>query len=190
MANSLGEGFVRLTYTGSSGIHHAVIPVNFEGTPVAGVEPTFTQKGAGTIEAEQAVADLMAVVTPFYDDTTLFGLAEVYSVNPATEERTFIYGWNVGLTGDGTLVEVPLTMATMSFKTVAGGVYKFVMMEQGFGANQKRYPPFDDSPAREALAAYIVGSTSWIVGRDNTYPFAPLSFTVKTSDALRKRVGL
>lgn len=190
MANSLAEGFVRITYTGTNAPHHAIIPVNYAGTPVAGTMPDVTTKGGGTATVVDAIADFMAVYKAFFNGVTQFGLAEAYTVDPDTEERTFIWGWNIGDTGSSGVGRVPLSMGTLTFKTIAGGVLKLVFMEGVSNVNQKLFPPFELASAMDNMAEFITSDDSFIIGRDNAYAFAPISFTTKTSDALRKQEGI
>jgi len=190
MANSLSEGFIRQTYIGLSGVHHAVFPINFDGTPVAGVEPSFTQKDGGTIAAEAGYAALLSVYLDMFDGDTLFGLVEVYAVDADTEERTFIYGWDANTLGTNANPSRALSMDTLTFKTIGGGVLRVTAMEGIYNANTKLRPPFVDGEPVDALADYVISDDSILIGRDNTYAFAPISLTVKTSDALRKRMGL
>lgn len=190
MANSLSEGFARITYTGLSGIHHQMLPVNFSGTPVAGVEPTFTTKIAGTVAAETAISDWLDVFRAAFNTATLFGLVEIYAVNPTTEERTFIYGFDASRAGSSGDPSVQYSMGTMTFKTIGGGLLKIVAMEPVLGVNTKLYPPFFLGGILDDIQAFVVDGDSFIIGRDDDYSFAPISWTTKTSDALRKRVGL
>jgi len=190
MANSLSEGFARITYTGLSGIHHQMLPVNFSGTPVAGTEPTFTTKSAGTVAAEAAIGDWLDVYRAAFNTATLFGLVEIYAVNPTTEERTFIYGFDASRAGASADPSIRYSMGTMTFKTIGGGLLKIVTMEAVLGVNTKIYPPFVAAGILDNIQAFVVDNDSFIIGRDDDYAFSPLSWTSKTSDALRKRVGL
>lgn len=190
MANSLSEGFIRLTYSGPSGIHHAMYPVNYSGTPTPGVEPTLVQKDTTTVGAIAGFADFIAAFGILFNDDTLFGLAEAYTVDPDTEERQYIFGWDVNDNGSNASANVPLGMTTLTYKTTTGGVLKIVAMEPVFAVNQKIFPPYLVDSAQDVLTQYITGDNSIIVGRDDEYAFAPISLTSKTSDALRERVGL
>lgn len=190
MANSLSEGFARITYNGATGAHHAIVPINFAGTPVPGVAPSLTTKGATSVGAEVGIGEFLDVYRANFYSTTLFGLVEIYAVDPDTEERTFIYGFDASRAGSSGGVPVVLGMATTTFKTVGGGVLKIVMMESVSPVNTKFYPPFDEETPIGALVEYVVSDASIVIGRDDEVAFAPISFTSKTSDALRKRAGL
>lgn len=190
MANSLAEGFVRITYSNPWGSHHQILPVNFVGTPTAGVMPSFTTKDDGTVTMLDGMADYLAEFRKWFNDDTVIGLVEAYAVNPTTEERTFIWGYDAGLFGADGGANVQYGMCTLSFKTIAGGVLKLVFMESVKPVNTKVFAPFTVDSVQEDMAAFITGDESFIIGRDNAYAFAAIAQTVKTSDALRKRAGL
>jgi hypothetical protein len=190
MANSLSEGFVRITYTGTAAPHHQIVPINFDGTPTAGSEPSFTTKGAGTKLASVGIGEYLDAYLSYFNDDSQFALCEVYAVDPDTEERTFIWGMDLATSGTSPNSRVPLEMMTLSFKTVGGGSLRIVGMETIVGVNTVLQTPFpDDSPA-DIVSTYIVSADSIVIGRDNTYAFAPLRQKSKTSDVLRERAGL
>lgn len=190
MANSLAEGFIRQTYSGLSGIHHAVIPVNYAGVPVQGVEPDIVQKDGTEIPAITGFATFLTPYREIFETETLFGLAEAYAVDPDTEERNFLYSWNVAANGTSDNDSVELGIATMTFKTAKGGIIRLTAMESVFPVNQKFNAPYTGIADLLALSNYMVSNASIVIGRDNAYAFTPIATTVKTSDALRKRVGL
>lgn len=190
MTNSLSEGFIRQTYAWGNSVHHAIFPINFAGTPTPGSSPTLTTKSGGTVSFEDGLADLLAVYKRFFNATTIFGLAEIYAVNPTTQERTFIYGLNAALTGSDPSANVHLGMATMSFKTIAGGLLKMTFMEGVLPVNTAGRPPWVVDSREDAITDYLCGDDGIVVGRDDSYPFSSIAIHIKTSDALRKREGL
>lgn len=190
MDTRLSEGFIRQTYKGDSGVHHSIFPINFSGTPTPGTEPILSQKDGTTVSAITGYADFLSHWLKAFDADTLFGLAEAYAVDPETGEGTFIFGWDVADNGAAAGSSVTLAQATFTYKTIGGGLVKLVAMEGIFGVNQKLVAPFAVDSVAAELAAYMSSGDAIIIGRDNTYAFAPISLTVKTSDALRKRVGL
>lgn len=190
MANSLSEGFVRTTYTGITTVHHAIIPVNFDGTLTPGVQPSVTRKDATTVAIETGFQEFLDAFGEGFNDDTLFGLCEAYSVDPDTEERQFIYGWNANFTGTNASPNIALAMATSTFKTILGGILRIVQMEGVTVVNIKQRPPYFVTSPQEVIASYITSDDSIVIGRDNNYAFSPISFTTKTSDALRNAAGL
>lgn len=188
--HSLSEGFVRQTYIGANGVHHAMFPINFDGTPTPGVNPNVSTKDTSTVVLQAAYADFLDAYRAAFHTDVLFGLAECYAVNPDTAERTFIYGWDAGAVGASASPTVEFGMATLTLKTIAGGILRIVQMEGITPVNLKLRPPFLADSAVDLLTDYLVSDDSIIIARDDTYAFGAISLTCKTSDALRKRAGL
>lgn len=190
MDRSLAPGFIRITYTGQHSPHHAIFPVNIDPDSVAGVEPQVALKDTTSVDVEDAVATMMTAWLPLLSSNQLVGLCEVYTVDVTTGEGRFIWGFDIdevgGAGGDG----VSLLMATFSFKLVNGRTYKTVVMENGFSVNTKVFAPYTPEGVLDDYAVWACGASSLIYGRGNAYPFAPISATMKTSDALRKKAGL
>lgn len=185
MANSLSEGFFRVTLQNEFGVHHVQHTINFVGEPVQGELPTLTQKDGTSIAADAGIVAFLTEYAKFYSDDTDFGLVEIYKVNADTEERSFIYGWNVDMTGSAVTSNVKWGMLTMTFKTTKGGILRVVMMEGVTAINQNVFPPYTvDTPPAD-LTAYLISGDSVIVGRDDAYIFGAISHKSKTSDALR-----
>jgi len=186
---SLAPGYVRVTYDGTLFPHHMTIPVNYSGTPTPGTEPDLVLKDASILGAEAAIAALYAVITPFFKTTTHFGLAEAHTVDPTTGEDAFIFAWNLGLTGGDVGTQISSGQQVVVFKTSVGSLYKLYMMENVSPVNVKVLPPFVAGPLLD-LSDFIVGGSSPVYGRQNAYPFVPVSSLTKTNDKLRKQHGL
>jgi len=190
MANSLGNGFSRQTYQGVSGVHHAIFPLSLVAGWTAGSEPTLNNKGGSTQLAVTALTDFLTIWKALLGDDTVIGLNEIYAVDADTGEQSFVYGFNAGMVGSSAGDTVALSQITFSFKTQIGGLLKLVQMDSTFPVNQKHFAPFAAGAAVDDLVDYMVSDDAVIVGRDNEFAFAPIAFTVKTSDALREREGL
>lgn len=186
---SLAPGYVRVTYDGTLFPHHMTIPVNYDGTPTPGVEPNLLLKDASSLGAEAAIGALFAVITPFFKTTTHFGLAEAHTVDSVTGADSFIYAWNLGLTGGDIGTQVTNGQQVLVFKTSVGSLYKLYMMENVSPVNVKVLPPYSAGPIAD-LSDFVVGASSPIYGRQNAYPFVPVSSLTKTNDKLRKQHGL
>lgn len=185
MANSAAPGFIRQTYVSPQGVHHVQLGINFSSTPTAGVEPQLDQRDATSVAAISGWAAFLAEYRKFFDEDTNFGLAEIYRVDPSTEERFFIYGWNVAAQGLAATANVPLGMLTMTYKLTNGGLLRVVMMEGVTVVNQNLAPPYIVDTPFQDITEYLVSGDNIIYGRGNAYPFAPISARSKTSDALR-----
>lgn len=186
---SLAPGYVRVTYDGTLFPHHAVFPVNFDGTPTPGTEPDVLLKDASSSGVVAAFAALYALIQPFFNVATHFGLAEAHTVDAVTGEDQFIFAWNIGLLGTAVVANTPTAQGVLSMKTSLGTAYKLYLMEGVGAVNERFLPPFAN-PSVLALSNFLVGNSSPVYGRGNAYPFVPVSFITKTNDKLRKQQGL
>lgn len=185
---SLAPGYVRCTYDGQLFPHHMTIPVNFSGTPVPGSEPDLILKDASTLGAEAAIGAMFALILPYFSAAIHFGLAEAHTVDSVTGEDQFIYAWNQGLVGSSGLADIAMSQIVFSFKTALGTAYKLYLMEGRLAPNFKELPPYSIALFSD-LSDFIVGDTSPVYGRGNSYPFVPVSLLSKTNDKLRKQQG-
>jgi hypothetical protein len=189
MDTSLAPGYVRATYDGHLFPHHMVIPINFDGTPTPGTEPDILLKDASSSGVVAAIAALFAVIRPFFNTGTHFGLAECHAVDETTGLDTFIFAWNIGLLGSASAANIPMVQQVMSFKTSVGSAYKLYMMEGIAAPTTRDLPPYSNATVA-ALSDFVVGDSSPCYGRKNAYPFVPVSYLVKLNDKLRKQQGL
>jgi len=189
MDTALAPGYVRVTYDGTLFPHHMVIPVNFDGTPVPGTEPNVLLKDASSSGVVAAISDMFDVIIPAFHTTVHFGLAEAHTVDATTGLDQFIYAWNVGKVGTESSPSVAAGQLVMSFKTSLGGAYKLYLMENVQAPNTRFLPPYSAGIYLD-ISDFIVGPSSPVYGRDNAYPFVPVSMISKTNDKLRAQQGL
>jgi len=188
--NSQAPGFFRTTYTGVNGVHHLEMCLNLKSDWVQGEEPTVLQKDGTEIPAITGLGAFFVPYVEIFETETLFGLTEIYAVDAETKERKFVFAYNLDLAGTGASVSVPFSQGTMTFKTTKGGIIRLTEMEGVFPVNQKFRAPYTGIADLLALSNHMVSSSCVIYGRDNSYAFAPIATTVKTSDPLRERGGL
>jgi len=190
MDKTLAPGFFRTTYTGVGGIHHALVPVNLDPASVAGLEPDLIPKSGTPVGAVAAISSYINAWGGLLANTQNIGLVEIYKVNASTGEGTFLYGFDYGGAGAGSAPAIPLAMLTFTFKLVNGKVFRATVMEGIIAVNEKVFPPYSSPSAPHTFQEYVCGDDSVVYGRGNSYPFAPISITTKTSDSLRTREGL
>jgi hypothetical protein len=178
-----------MTYDGTLFPHHMVCPVNVDPAATPGVEPDITLKDASTVAVSAGWADFVDVMTPFFNTSVHFGLAEIHTVDSVTGEDQFVFAWNVDKLGLSVAATVATSQFVMSFKTALGTAYKLYLMETILQPNLRDLPPYTEAN-RLALSDFVVGDTSPVYGRQNSYPFVPVSAITKTNDKLRKQQGL
>lgn len=189
MDTALAPGYIRMTYDGTLFPHHMVCPVNISGSPTPGVEPDIILKDASTSGVISAWADYVDEMARFFNSGTNFGLAEIHTVDATTGDDAFIFAWNVNKVGLSVAANVATEQTVFSFKTALGTAYKLYLMETILQPNLRDLPPYAEAN-RLALSDFVVGNTSPVYGRGNSYPFTPVSCITKTNDKLRKQQGL
>jgi hypothetical protein len=186
-ANSQSEGYARFTYVSTQGVHHGEININFSGIPEQGAEPTLVKRDTTTAAATAALAGFFDEYVKFFDDDTNFGNVEIYAVDPETEERSFIWSYNLNMQGAAVTSNVALGMLTMTWRTGKGGILRVVMMEGVAAVNQNLAPPYITDTPFSDLDIYVRGDDAVLIGRDDAYAFSAMSAKSKTSDVLRKK---
>jgi hypothetical protein len=184
--NSLSPMFAILTYSGNSGIHKQTIPLIPSTTPVPGTEPELDQKSGSLYPAGDFVTDYMAVMRPFFHTGVEFQTVDFWSKPTPTSDPIWIYTVPIGLAGTSGTNQITASQTTITFRSNAGGIYRWVGLDTNIALNTLNPYPFG-SPTQSALAAYIVSNGSCIHARDNAPLVVPIRLLTKTNDALRKR---
>lgn len=185
---SLAPGYVRVTYSGTLFPHHMTVPVQYVLSPIPGEEPDLVLKDETTLGAIAAIAAFIAVILPFFKNTTQFGLAEAHTVDAVTGEDQFIYAWDLGVTGSGSAANIPASQTVLTFKSRLGTLYRLYLMEGNQPLNQHALPPY--TGVIDDLVEFVKGDSSPIYARGNSFIFGAVSFITKTNDSLRKQQGL
>jgi len=189
LSSALAPGFVRISYSGSSEPHHMILPIDFDVPPTPGTEPSFNQRGGGTVSLTAALDLFFDPYAPMYNVGTAFGIAEVYAVDPTSGVRTFIYALNVDRTGEDAInPQIALVEGVFVFKCASGKPLKIYTMEGIFAADARNIgtPP---AGVRTTFVDYMLSDDNWVWGRSNSFPIAFISFTSKENDRLRVQSG-
>jgi hypothetical protein len=189
MDTALAPGYVKVTYSGTLFPHHITIPVNYDGTPVQGADPTLLTKDGSSIAGMTGVLGFLDLMKVFFHTTTTFGLVEFHTVDSTTGLDSFIFADDAGLTGTQSTANKPVVGAILTMKLTNGYLYRLYIMEGIDPANAKLLPPFGAGATKD-ISDYLISSDSIVYGRHNAYPFTPVSYLTKTNDKLRKQQGL
>lgn len=187
--NDLAPSFVKLFYESPNGPHTMTIPV--DAYEFAADTWYLRQKGNSTGQIWDFLVDeYVDVLRALMDDGVTFQYAELYTKS-IDEDPTFVTTAALNLAGTSTAGTRPATTLTVSFRTAEGGNGKVVLVDQVRDANLKLLPPsFSGATEVEALADYLVSSSSIVLGRDTSYPIQVTKALTKTNDALRKKYNL
>lgn len=183
MANCLAPGYCVIHYTSNGNPHKLTIPVQPSGS---GDTIAFVEKAGAIVDAQTEVDALLTLLAPVFHTADTFDSFEVFTQADCESAPVFQrIGTPTVTAGTGSSADVPWSQVVLTFKDAQGQRGKFQVME----ANQ----PVDQKVAISALtghfatiAAYLIGSTSWALSRNNHYLTTGLNFVTKTNDRLRK----
>lgn len=185
--SDIAPGFLRITYGLPTSQHVMIVPVNpVPETVVVGQEPSFLTRGGIQLDMEIAWDTLSGYLAPMFTAAVSFTSVEFWSRPTPEDDPIFVYALPGGLPGTGVGTLAVDGMLTITFRTFAGGIRKFVLMESIFPSNFIDQEPWSNA-AMEDFITYIESANNFTYSRDNSYPFIGLKALGKTSDALRKR---
>lgn len=184
--NDISPGFVVITYAIGTRIHKMTLPV-FPAVP----DPLATnnelyENDGDVIVFGTAVTAFVNLIKGFYNTATDFTSAELWSKPTPADNPLFIEAVTLALNGTSGTVPVVDGQAVLTHRTTGGGLHRLYLMESTFPANTRELNPFA-SGALNSLSAFMRGVNGWVKGRDGGQLTAPIAFTTKTNDALRKR---
>jgi hypothetical protein len=188
LSSSLAPGFIKYRYTGTIEPHFATLPCDFAETPTPGVDPEIAKKGGGSLNFSAIILEYWAAISDCFAPETSFGLAEVYTVDPDTGIRTFIYATDINEAGTSVADQVAKVEGVFVFKCTSGKPLKVYTMEGIFTADSRNIGA-PVGAERIAFVDYILSDDNFVWGRSNAYPLAFVSFTSKENDRLRTQGG-
>lgn len=189
LSSKLAPGFIRLAYEGTRVPHHQIIPINFADPPTPGVIPTLMPTGGTPLSFTTAIEEYVsAAMSTNLAVGVRIGSADIYSVNPVTGVRTFIWTRQLAEEGDNVNATVPFTESVWVFKSAIGKPIKVYLMESVYDADQRNVGSVP-ADARQDVIDYVLSPTNIFYGRTNAYPIAFMTFTSKINDVLRRNGG-
>lgn len=187
---SLAPGFCVVHYTTNGHEHTMTLPVKpASSTYEPGDDPEFLQKNASTMDLDGLSDFVATLLKPLIKTTASYDGIEFYQKPNKDSDPLFINSSaNSAGAGSAVSTEVAWLMWTMTFRTMKGGIFKWVTMEPVASVNVRRVAPnYSGDTAAQAILTSLIATTSPIVGRDGGYISQGLYLYTKTSDALRKK---
>ena len=184
MANCLAPGYLRIAYNSNGHDHHMTIPVLPDGAA-----PNFLlqKKGGGTVVQATAISQLLTLLQPAFTASDHFTGWEAFTQADCDSAPVFQNGGSISTVGTSGGATVPWVQTLLTFKSVGGGRGKLLWLEGVSANNQHAALVPAGGTTLDAVADYVIGSSSWLVARDNTFMNVMLNFTTKTNDTLRKK---
>ena len=189
LSSHLAPGFFRLAYGGTRNPHHIVVPIKFAGTPTPGENADLeTADGTSSTFEVALQAFIDGVLAPNLAADTPIGAADLYSVDPTTGVRSFIYTKSTASEGTNVNPVKPFTESVWMFKSTAGKPIKIYIMESVYAADQRNIGSVP-ADARQDVVTYMLSGDCCVYGRTDSWPLAFRTFTSKTNDVLRRNGG-
>lgn len=185
--NDLYPGFVDLFYTVGTKEHKARLPCK----PFLSVSSTWYVEAKGDptgILWTTALNAYITAVKPLFHSSVTFTYAELWNIASPESDPVYQDTTSLGVAGTAATAPTSMAQAVVSGRTQNGGIAKLYFMEPSVTVNTKLKPVY--SGVYLAIQTYMLGSTSWIVGRNGGFWIAMPQVTTKTNDALRRQAGL
>lgn len=189
MKYSLAPGFIVVRYTTNGHPHRMNLPVAPAALYSPGDTPSFQPNSGAPIDLSTFAADFGTAFRPFFANTGTYDSVEYWQQPDHTDDPLFINS-DISAAGVGTNVTacVAWSEGVMTFRTDAGGIFKMYVMEGSLAVNDHKLPPlYGGFAACQGMAAYLLGTSGIVRGRDNGKILMGLNLYTKTSDALRRK---
>jgi hypothetical protein len=190
-SNLIGPHIVRIPYQGIYFAHTMQLNLDCVGLVTPGTDfadiDVYTKK-SGPIPLDDCLNAFMALVEPGYDADTNFGPAELYYVLPGTEDTMWIGAGVDAWTGTSEADPEPASELILTFRTYEGGIMRLTFLESVNAGNG--HVPLGGRGAETfegALWRYIIGDDGWILGKDTSYPIAPLNLCQGENEVLWRK---
>lgn len=192
--NALSPGFIRMVYSSPDTEEHvqtlqASTPAT---TPTPGTEPEFyLRDGVATTTFSTFAAEYASQVLPLLPTTATISRMEYWYKPTITSDPLYIYTHPVDLNGTGYTPGIRARQYAMTFRSIGGGLLRFVLLGISGSYADRDKPPYADNVSND-LSDYLTGNAplypnSIIQARDNTWPLLSLALTTKTNDVLRAK---
>jgi hypothetical protein len=129
----------------------------------------------------------VAKLKTFFSSTSTYDSFYVFHKPSPSDPPVFIWSAALGIAGTNAGATTVANEAVFSFKTPQPGGLKVYLMETAFGNDLKAPQPATTGSDQRNFTDYMVGSTSWVIGRNGSPPLIPLFLTTKENDHLRRR---
>lgn len=188
VVNSLYPGFVKFLYNANSHPHVHVLPVALDTWSSAGGTPdlyNLSTKGGSSVDFGTFVDAYLTLVKALFNTGSEFSVAELWGYTDPDSDPTFLSAYAAAVNGTSATAASPYTQLTLTFRSAAGGVSRITLMEGVTTPNQVNAFPW--TGGYDALADYLMGSTSPVIARDGGFLISGIRWAAKTNDALRRK---
>ncbi len=184
-SNCLAPGYVKIFYSSNGHSHTQTLPVK-----PASVVSNFhllTKDGTNVAIADALEAYYAVWAGFFATGDTMDGFEQYTQANCASAPVFQGAGTLTGFIGASGSADVQWGQADFTFKSAGGGRGLLKLLETPLPVDTKSALNSYVSGTIRDFVDYLIGDSSWILARDNTYLSRPINLVTKTNDALRKK---
>lgn len=187
MHNSLYPGFTKIYYTVGTKEHVQILPCK----PFVDIGGNWAVEFKGDVVGGSwsgALTSWLTVFKALFSNTFTATYAELWTMSSPEADPIYQVTSTLGIIGTNASGSVAMSQVCISGRTQLGGVAKIYALEGGMAVNTKVKPTY--AAPYLAIVTYLLGATSWIVGRNGGFWVAAPQITTKTNDTLRRQAGL
>lgn len=189
---SLNPAYVVVNYHSANGAHKMTLPTNaWQGLSGGHDQGTFTTWNSGSIDADDMVTALVAVMKVFFPTTSSFDNYVIYTKAGPSDPSFPVAGNTLGVAGTGGSA-IPATQMTWFFRTASFRPFKLVFLDVEAPANFEKITAFP-SPAYDttlAVKAVLIDEDNAWSARGNEPPVNLVSQTFTLNEKLRREYGM
>lgn len=138
----------------------------------------------GPQPADEVIDAYVALLVPFFNNTHSIDRAELWKFVDGTNTSSFYSTYDIAEVGTGGGVVISSEII-ITYRTLGGGTLRQTFLDTVFSPGVTDSPPFSNTPG-EAMRGFVLGDGSFLLGRDNTLPFAAIGLYKGTNERLFK----
>lgn len=143
-------------------------------------------RSGSTIPLNTAVDAYVLLMKARLAATANITIATLYKYESESFDKNFKATYDINVIGTNPAGVALNHQTILTFITSAGNPFRWTVLDDASGL-LTRIPIKDAVTVLQNLANYLVGSTSWIIARDGTFPTGKLNSSEGQNEALFKR---
>jgi hypothetical protein len=182
-------GFVLVHYLNGTFPHTQKLQVTPNGIVFPGDEPQFNTSANLPVDMSTAVDDWINLVKTVYDADTTFVSAEFWSKPTEDDDPIWIFEHPINVVGTVAGAVQLAGELVFSFRTYGGNLMKLYFMDfsDQVPLNVRTALGTIGAGANANIRDYVLSGDAWFHGKDNNFAVAPLIYTTKMNDTLRRK---
>lgn len=118
--------------------------------------------------------------------TSTVDYAECWKYEPNSFNGDFVSAYTIGLAGTGAGSAQPGGQVIHTYRTQEGGILKLNFMESN-GSPGAKTTLASATGSTAAIRDHVISTDNWFLGRDTSYPFAPINYLPGQNEVVWKK---